>query len=84
MLTKDVYQDSENILYGEDIELNGYNLETYGIVPEGDVIIPSVVTDSDGVKHKVTNIGDGAFSYYYKLTSITIPNSVTLIDSCAF
>ena len=83
MLTKDESLNSENILYGEDVTLTSNNLEIYGIVPEGDVIIPSVVVDSDGTKHKVTNIGEDAFSGC-KLTSITIPNSVICIGFSAF
>ena len=71
-------------VYGEDVTLTSDNLATYGIATEGDVTIPSVVTDSDGTKHKVTNIGYNAFRNYYELTSITIPDSVTSIGDCAF
>ena len=71
-------------VYGEDVTLTSNNLSTYGIANTGDVVIPSVVTDSDGVKHKVTSIGDSAFKKCSGLTSIIIPNSVTSIGSTAF
>lgn len=41
--------------YGEDITIN--DPSTYGIPTSGDVTIPSVVTDSNGVKHRVTSNG---------------------------
>ena len=69
--------------YGEDVTLTSDNLATYGIEKTGDVTIPSVVTDSDGVKHKVTKIGDSAFNNC-SLTSITIPEGVTSIGDSAF
>jgi hypothetical protein len=36
------------------------------------------------ILNTVTSIGDGAFSYCYSLSSITIPNSVTSIGNYAF
>ena len=75
-------KDFEN--YGEDVTLTSDNLATYGIANTGDVVIPSVVTDSDGTKHKVTTIGVYAFYSCSGLTSITIPNSVTSIEEDAF
>lgn len=36
------------------------------------------------IQNGVTNIGDGEFSRYQSLTSITIPDSVTSIRYCAF
>lgn len=68
--------------YREDITIN--DLSTYGIPTSGDVTIPSVVTDSNGVKHRVTSIGFHAFLNCTGLTSITIPTSVTDIESAAF
>ena len=71
-------------VYGEDVTLTEDNLSTYGIANTGDVTIPSVVTDSDGVKHKVTSIGNKAFYECKGLTSVTIPDSVTSIGNNAF
>lgn len=68
--------------YREDITIN--DLSTYGIPTSGDVTIPSVATDSNGVKHRVTSIGFHAFLNCTGLTSITIPTSVTDIESAAF
>ena len=71
-------------VYGEDVTLTSNNLSTYGIANTGDVVIPSVVTDSDGVKHKVTSIGNMAFFNCRGLTSVTIPESVTSIRAYTF
>ena len=68
---------------GEDVTLTRDNLSTYGIANTGDVIIPSVVTDSDGTKHKVTQMVY-TFRNCTSLTSITIPDSVTDIGIGAF
>lgn len=69
--------------YGEDVTLTSDNLATYGIANTGDVVIPSEVVDGEGVKHKVTNIGNYAF-LKCKFTSITIPGSVISIGENAF
>ena len=45
--------------------------------------IPETVTYGSTI-HRVTSIGDYAFGGCYKLTSITIPESVTSIGNCAF
>ena len=79
-------------VYGEDVTLTKNNLSKYGISKEGDVVIPSVVTDSDGVKHKVTNLsnlnvmlgGDGTFENFTSLTSIELPDSIESLGSRAF
>ena len=69
---------------GEDVALTKDNLSTYGITNTGDVVIPSAVTDSAGMKHKVTSIGTDAFLNSTDLTSIKIPDSVTKIGDRAF
>ena len=50
---------------------------------EGDIAIPPSVSYG-GTSYSVTTIGDGAFIGCSGLTSIDIPNSVTVIDSYAF
>ena len=67
---------------GDDVELTWDNLGEYGIPTEGDVVIPEMVLGSDGMKHKVTSIGD-AFRNT-DITSIIIPDNVTNIGSYAF
>ena len=74
----------DDVNYGEDVTLTSDNLATYGIANTGDVVIPSEVVDGEGVKHKVTSIGDSAFYQCTGLTSITIPDSVTSIGYSAF
>ena len=48
----------------------------------GSVVIPSTVTS--GTTYSVTSIGKYAFYECRGLTSVTIPNSVTSIDSSTF
>lgn len=50
---------------------------------EGDVVIPETV-EYDGVVCTVKKIDDSAFSYDTKLTSISIPKTVTELGSYAF
>lgn len=49
----------------------------------GNISIPPTVTYENKV-YNVTCIGDKAFAYCYNLAGITIPNSVTSIESSAF
>ena len=51
----------------------------YTIKPVGALIIPDTV---DG--YAVKGIGNGAFSYCYGITSVTLPNSLTHIGDAAF
>lgn len=46
--------------------------------------IPATFKDEDGTWYKVTSIGIQAFSSSYRLTSVTIPDSVKSIESGAF
>lgn len=66
------------------VKLGGDSLEVgenRGIT--GDVVIPATVTN--GTKtYRVIAIGGSAFAYCSSLTSITIPNSVTIIKHHAF
>ena len=50
----------------------------------GDLVIPELVKDDEGIIYKVTTIGEGAFYNCTSLTSVTIPESVTTIDLNAF
>ena len=65
---------------GKDLEVtkNGWG-NTYS----GVVVIPEEVTYMNRTR-KVTSIGEEAFRSCNSLTSITIPNSVTIISDCAF
>lgn len=49
----------------------------------GEVAIPSNVSDGSS-DYIVTTIGVNAFSQYFYLTSVDIPNSVTVIENYAF
>jgi hypothetical protein len=57
---------------------------TYGDTKySGDIVIPSQVV-YEGKTYSVTSIGDNAFYYCYRLTSVTFPNSMTSIGMMAF
>ena len=84
--------ENDDIYY--DIEIDGiyYNLLLKDNIAEvtlnpndynGNVVIPESV-NYEGVEYKVKYIGDCAFMDCHELTSITIPNSVTLIGEWAF
>jgi hypothetical protein len=54
-----------------------------GRKPSGDIVIPKTFT-YDGVKYKVTKIGERAFDENITITSVEIPSTVTEIGDYAF
>lgn len=48
-----------------------------------ELIIPSSI-EQQGISHPVASIGAQAFSFYDKLTSVTIPDTITHIEGSAF
>ena len=74
--------DMQETKIGDDITLTSDNLAVYNISTSGDVVIPEYITDTDGVKHKVTSINEYTFGGCSEVTSITIPKSVTSIGNC--
>ena len=65
------------------VTYKGYYSDSYSDEYEGNIVIPSSV-DYNGATYSVTSIGDEAFFYCLKLTSMEIPNSVTSIGDNAF
>ena len=66
--------EAELIRHPEYIEGVGY---------EGDVVIPTSV-EHEGVDYAVTGIGETAFGYCDKLTSVSMPASIERIGESAF
>ena len=62
-----------------DFCLNDYNYAQAGITREGNVIIPKTFR-YNGRKYKIKTISRDAFQNCNKLTSVTIPSSVTEIE----
>ena len=74
--------DSERLLYSaikEDNEIIGYSVRGLGTVSDADLIIPSAYNGKP-----VLSLAAGAFANSTHLTSVTIPDSVTLIGEDAF
>ena len=70
-----------NLIDGKYAEVT-YKDDNYNSY-SGDVVIPEKITYK-GVEYPVKSIGEGAFNGCSRLTSITIPNSVTSIGQGAF
>ena len=65
---------------GTSVTLTGH---VNGYDATGELNIPESVS-YEGTDYTVTTIGNSAFLYYFYLTSLTIPNSVTTIEDGAF
>ena len=72
--TEDVYRSLVYKKYADYIEISGYTDEA-----ENEITIPAEI---DGLP--VTSIGTLAFSNFYSLTSVIIPDGVTTIGNRAF
>ena len=70
--------------YGEDVMLTADNLSTYGIENKGDIVIPAYVTDEQGIKHKVIEIGNDTFRDCTNLTKVKIEKGIKVINKSAF
>ena len=57
-------------------KMNGYY--------SGDIIVPSKVVDNNGLEYSIVVLGDKCFSGCSRLTSITIPSSVTSFGEDCF
>ena len=66
------------IYYGKNSDGKTVYVTSGDYTYSGSVVIPSTVT-YNGTTYSVTEIGGYAFSECSGLTSVTIPNSVTLI-----
>jgi hypothetical protein len=62
-----------------EVDMKYYHAHTY----TGDVTVPATVS-YNGTTYRVTSVGELAFSECSGLTSVKLPNSVTIIKSQAF
>lgn len=62
-----------------EVDMKYYHAHTY----TGDVTVPETVS-YNGTTYRVTSVGELAFSECPNLTSVKLPNSVTIIKSQAF
>lgn len=74
-------EDAKTVTTAVGYDMDGiyYPGNTYS----GDLIFPSVV-ENNGVQYTLTEIGANGFSDQKNLTSVEIPNTVTVIDDYAF
>ena len=62
-------------------DITGYSLDDYGV--HGDIyILDHFIVD--GKEYMVTRIGEGAFYYNHRITSVVIPETIESIGSDAF
>lgn len=62
-----------------EVTFKDYEYDSYS----GSVVIPEFILN-DGTKYTVSSVGDNAFYWCTGLSSITIPATITNIDSYAF
>ena len=65
----------------KQVEVGGFANNSTNVTS---INIPSSVTDGNGVQYTVIYINQNAFKDKTSLTSVIIPNSVTIIESSAF
>ena len=77
-----IYYDLRNYLNGQYVDY-AYVTYQWNHKYAGDIVIPSTVT-RNGKTYSVTGIGWLAFRDCTELTSVTMPNTITTIESDAF
>lgn len=82
-----VYINDGNFSYTLNDDTKGVSVSSYMDSGSSEVVVPSSVTftlEGSEVQRPVTGIKRNAISYSSQLNTLTIPESVTSIDSCAF